>query len=401
MHAGAATVRFSDATSTEHTNSGKSKPVQQPGESSKHHAASGSWHGSFLTSPGSGTGLIADITQQTDPTDESVAAELYKPADVSRGSSLSSGSCSGSDTDSGSDSEANSETEPDSHATPRDVISTSGGVTFKVGTVLPAASSMPTDSTADAALQLDVLNESGPVATQSQRETQQPLESLADRCLMPLSRLQRSDFLPAGTKRTSDSRHPSQMTNQFPAASSTSSSIGHPRTSLVWQGSGWAVPFNAALVERPGQKKSPVTSQNRSRVLSTSSSWHTTSLDAADSTALPAMAVGTVCSTGSANAVQTAVSAEVGPSNSAAPLAAQTPQSDLHTLPISQASPEQQLSAIAAKHAKHGGLGQTGTRHRKHSRQHGEAAGMAHVEDHLQILKHVHLKKASPRYCTV
>ena len=257
-------------------------------------------------------------------------------------------------------------------------------------------------------------------------------ESLADRCLRPLSKLQQADFLPAGAQRGVGGRQATQTSAGLSSAERKkgNSSMQASQTELVWQNSGWGVPFNPALVHRPGQTVNSAALPQQQNKLTTSLSWHATSLDNKETTgtagtigaansnnpagsASSAGIAGIADSSGAANSDHVATSARANQPVcvSDLPMVAGQPLQEA-ALPIqSSISPGQQQSMqqhktqlnVQSHHSKggpteqsskHRGLGKTSTKGKKHSRH----DALAHVEDHLQILKHVHLKKASPRY---
>lgn len=359
------------------------------------------------------------------------------PDEASPGSSI------GSESDSDAESESGSECESDSGS---ETISNAPGTASTAGQVstsdAASALGLQTSSHSVAALYSSAGNslEAGaPVSSSGQQsqevqqghQMQQAIAGLADRCLRPLSKLQQADFLPIGGRRSSSSRQSRQIAGVVAGGSrSNNTSRQSSQTGLVWQNSGWTVAFDPSLVQRqqasPALPAVPLEQQSK---LTTSLSWHATSLDDVERVSTTADAAlhsgaagaaagiisnqlaGTVATAGTAGPAHAADTAGgmtrdelLDPNDSAPQRGIQTgQQQDLRQQSLVQLAntgethhsgqdePEQ-----PAKHAKHGSSNKSGSRIRKHSR-HGEDAALAHIEDHLQVLKHVHLKKASPR----
>lgn len=455
-------MRFSDESPAEQTSCSSPKQLSKTLSYQKcdgplaHRAASISWDGNCLTSPNTITGSSPDSSARSDVHVGVAHGQHNVQEDAPADESSRSGSCSGSD----SDSESEACSEANSSAGSSEV----GGT---AGTALSAGLSSSVNTAANAALYFSSQSSLNALAADTRhrpqheaQQAQQAPESTTDRCLMPLSRLQQPDFMPAGAKRNSDSRLSSQVMNHISAGSRTSSDTRQFQTGLIWQNSGWTVPFDAALVRRTCPSATSETAGEEQPELTTSLSWHATCLDEMDSTvampgtadvansnqvagavgparladaALSKQVVSTEGSAGVPGLHETAGRAEGTISNDAMlsqPDAAsvfiaaqphQLPTSAI--LPLSQpdaeevttyngiqreqqveveageamSSTEARQQSTAAKHAKHGRISRSGVRHKKHGR-HDKETAMAHVEDHLQILKHVHLKKASPRY---
>ena len=445
-HAGNATVRFSDEASNENPYSNGTPPSRKmPRTPSAQHYPSSRWRSNFLTSSTSPMDLSADSTARTDTSTESAPSQQavlgsVLPDEASPGSSIGSESDSDAESESGSEYESESGSGSETSSNAPGPASTAGQVSTSDAA---SAVGLQTSSHAVAALYSSAGNslEAGaPVSSSGQQsqqthqaqqtqQAQQAIAGLADRCLRPLSKLQQADFLPSGGRRSSYSRQSSQIAGMV-AGGSRSNNTSRQSTGLVWQNSGWTVAFDPSLVQRqqagPALPAVPLEQQSK---LTTSLSWHATSLDDVErvsttaDAALQSGAAGAaagVISNQLAGTVATAGTA--GPACAADTAGAMTrdelldpndsaPQRGIHT---GQQQDLQQHSLVQlantgethhsgqdepqqpAEHAKHGSSKKRGSRIRKHSR-HGEDAALAHIEDHLQVLKHVHLKKASPR----
>ena len=221
-------------------------------------------HAAFATLPSSAFGLAPDasgpaagsLPSSSDKQlqDAQLGAEQWPEASSGSGSGSDLGSVSDNSDDeeedlvSGSASDAASEAETASDQE-LDLLATSTSVASALN--LRQVSPPNSELTAEAALAESTQAESG-------------LEALADRCLRPLDKLQQPNFLgPIGG--TATGMH-SQSDRQ---------------PSLVWQNSGWTVPFDPARVQRSGQNVSPKNSLgSKGQLFKTlSSSWHAQSLD--------------------------------------------------------------------------------------------------------------------------